>query len=72
MSIGSNVQRFPDFTLYDHGFTFLLHPHTETARNWIAEHISEDAYLFGNAVVIEHRFMADIVKGIQMDGLEVR
>ena len=72
MSIGSNVQRFPDFTLYNHGSIFLLHPHTELARTWIAEHISEDAYLFGNAVVIEHRFIADIVTGIQMDGLEVR
>ena len=72
MSIGSNVQRFPDFTQYNHGSIFLQYPHTELARNWIAGHISEDAYLFGNAVVIEHRFIADIVTGIQMDGLEVR
>lgn len=72
MFTNSNVQPFPDFTLYDHGSIFLLRPHTETARNWIAVHISEDAYMFGDAVVIEHRFIADIVKRIQMDGLGVR
>lgn len=50
---------------------FLLHPFTEAARNWVAEHIPDDAQLFGEAVVIEHRYIGDIVRGIVADGLEV-
>lgn len=68
----SNIQAFPDFSVYNHGTIFLLRPHTERARNWISEHISDEAYAFGHAVAIEHRFITEIVNGIRADRLEVR
>jgi hypothetical protein len=67
-----NIRAFPDFSVHNHGTIFLLRPHTERARNWISEHIPHDAHAFGEAVVVEHRFIADIVNGIRTDGLEVR
>lgn len=61
-----------DFTVQNEHSIFLLHPHTEAARTWIAEHIPVDAMMWGNAIVVEHRYISDIVDGIKSDGLEVR
>jgi hypothetical protein len=60
-----------DFTVQNEGSIFLLHSHTQSANDWISEHIPDDAQFFGNAVAVEHRYIADIVAGIQSDGLEV-
>jgi hypothetical protein len=62
----------PDFAVEDHFSIFLLRPLTPAAESWIHEHIPEDAQYFGNSVVVEHRYIADIVAGIQDDGLVVR
>ena len=61
----------PDFEVENHFTIFLLRPLTPAAESWIDEHISEDARYFGSAVVVEHRYIADIVQGIQDDGLAV-
>jgi hypothetical protein len=47
----------------------LLLPITEAATEWADEHLPEDAMHFGNAVVVEHRFIRDIVDGFTDDGL---
>lgn len=65
------AKQVPDFTVQNEGSIFLLHPLTPAANAWIEEHIPEDAQYFGNAVVVEHRYIADIVGGIQRDGLTV-
>ncbi len=62
----------PDFFLADHGTIFLLQPITGRALTWVREHLPPDSPRFGAAVVVEHRFIADIVGGIRDDGLEVR
>jgi len=61
----------PDFYVQDGGSIFLLQPLTEAARAWVSEHIPEDAQYFGSAVVVEHRYIGNIVAGIQNDGLTV-
>ena len=61
-----------DFTVTSHGSIFLLQPHTAAALGWVAEHLPSEALTMGDAVVVEHRFIADIVIGIQADGLGVR
>lgn len=61
-----------DFSVQNEFTIFLLHPLTAAAREWIAEHISDDAQRFGDAVVVEHRYIGDIIDGIKGDGLEVR
>ena len=60
-----------DFSVENHGSIFLLRPISPAAFEWIKEHIPDDAQYFGNAVVVEHRYIEDIVDGIQNDGLEV-
>ena len=61
----------PDFSVENHFTIFLLRPLTPAAESWIDEHIPEDAQHFGNAVVVEHRYISDIVEGICNDGLAV-
>lgn len=58
-----------DFHIEDHGTVVLLRPVTEEAEAWIVEHISHETARFGNAVVVEHRYIVDIVRGIIKDGL---
>jgi hypothetical protein len=62
-----------DFLVEDHGSIFLLSPQTDPARIWIDEHINREGFQpYWPVVVIEHRYVSDIVAGIQNDGLEVR
>jgi hypothetical protein len=63
----------PDFVVENHGSIFLLRPQNESAIAWIDEHIgSENAYQpYFPTIVVEHRFIADIVAGILSDGLAV-
>jgi hypothetical protein len=60
-----------DFRCENHGSLFLLFPCTESAHSWIEEHLPTVAQWFGNAVVIEHRYVWAILEGIQNDGLAV-
>jgi hypothetical protein len=62
----------PDFFVENHGTIFLLQPLTPVANSWIQENLPEDRLAFGGAVVVEHRYITDIVRGAMADGLEVR
>jgi hypothetical protein len=59
----------PDFSVENHGSIFLLRPLSPLGFDWIDQHIPEDAQHFGNAVVVEHRYIGDIAEGILADGL---
>jgi hypothetical protein len=62
-----------DFTVQNEGTIFLLYAQTDAARAWVNEHLPADRQTWGgNGTVVEHRYIADIVAGIQRDGLEVR
>lgn len=60
-----------DLSVENHGSIFLLRANTDAGRAWVAEHIPDDAQVFGGATVVEHRFIADIAAGAIDDGLEV-
>jgi hypothetical protein len=60
-----------DFTVRNEGTIFLLRPLTPQARFWIADNLPEDAMTFGGAIVIEHRYISDIIDGIIRDGLTI-
>jgi hypothetical protein len=64
----------PDFAVENHGSIFLIKPLTPSATSWIEEHIGQDnGYQpYFPTVVVEHRYIADIVAGIQNDGLAVQ
>ena len=63
----------PDFLVENHGSIFLLRPQTSAATSWVNENIGEsNGYQpYWPSVVVEHRYIADIVQGIQNDGLAV-
>jgi hypothetical protein len=64
----------PDISIENHGSIFLVRPLTPLGISWIENHIGRDngyqPYYPG--VVIEHRYIADIVAGLQNDGLVIR
>ena len=63
-----------DFLVEDHGSIFLLKPQTPIATSWIEDHIGrENGYQpYFPTVVVEHRYIDDIVAGIANDGLVCR
>jgi hypothetical protein len=69
--VASGTSPTPDFRVENHGTLFLLRPLTPAAGSWVKENLPEDRLTFGHAVVVEHRYIADIVHGAQADGLEV-
>lgn len=67
------AKRRADFYVENHGTIYLLFPVTKAGKEWIRENgIEATAQFFGPSVVVEHRYIANIVCGIRADGLEVR
>jgi hypothetical protein len=65
----------PDFKLENHGSPFLLRPLNSAAKDWMSEHLPTDnpeTQFWGDAIVIEPRYVAPIVDGIIGDGLVLR
>ena len=60
-----------DVTINNQGTIVLLTPCTEQAQGWIDEHIPKDAMYFGNGLVVEPRYVEDIIHGMIQDGLEL-
>ena len=64
----------PDFIVENHGSIFLLKPLTPNALSWVEEHIGQHNGFqpnYPHSIVVEHRYISDIVEGIQNDGLAV-
>jgi len=60
-----------DFLFVDHGSLCILTPRTPETSEWVEQHISPDALYWGGGVVIEPRYVAAILEGLQADGLTV-
>jgi len=61
-----------DFSVDNHGSIIILTPLTDLAEDWVAEHISQDALAWGSkGVVVEPRYIGDIVSGIVDAGFSV-
>ena len=61
-----------DVRVVNNGSIVLFHLNTSEASNWVEENVSKEAQYFGNALVVEPRYVADLVAGMRHDGLEVR
>ncbi len=74
MKIVRTPQVQVDFLVENHGSIFLLKPRTPSATSWVELHIgSENGYQpYWPTVVVEHRYIDDIVAGIESDGLAVQ
>jgi hypothetical protein len=68
----SNVPQ--DFTVENHGSIFLLRPLNYSGREWIKENIgAENGYQpYFPTIVVEPRYLEDIIAGIKRDGLVAR
>jgi hypothetical protein len=64
-----------DFRLENHSCLFLLPPLNPVAQNWMNENLPVDepeTQFWGDAIIIEPRYVAPIVDGIIGDGLVLR
>ena len=62
-----------DIVVENHGSIFLLRPLSRPGREWIDQNIGQDNGFqpYWPTVVVEPRYIADIVNGIQADDLRV-
>jgi hypothetical protein len=71
-----NIAQVNDFAIDLHGSIAMLWPQNEAGLDWIRENICDDHIRWGGgeyaAVVIEHRYIGDIVNGIHDDGLTIK
>jgi len=63
-----------DFAIENHGSIFLLKPYTKAAKAWVNENIGQDnGYQpMWPTVVLEVRYVDNVLQGIANDGLAVR
>lgn len=61
----------PDFSLRSDDSIALLFPSSDPAHMWISENLDADVMVWGSAVVIEHRYVEAVIRGIVGDGLTV-
>lgn len=54
------------FTVENHGSLFLVRPLTDDVEAWLGEHT--DGMWFGRALVVEPRYVMDIVEGLLAEG----
>lgn len=64
--------RTPDFLLEGQGTIYVLFPQNPAAEEWVFQNLPSDAQRWAGGIVIEHRYVGDIVFGIQNEGLVVR
>lgn len=58
-----------DYAVADHGSICLLIGISDAALAWFDEHLPEDRTTFGSGVVVEPRYVEDIIAGMAEDGL---
>lgn len=64
-------ERHLDVEVENHFTIYLVRPVTDEARGWLEDHLTEDVTYWGDAVVCEHRFVWNLVHGMEQDGLVV-
>ena len=60
-----------DFQVVNHGTLYLLIPNTPRAKQWVTDKLPQDHMKYDDASVIEHRYIGDIIDGIQADDLDI-
>ena len=61
-----------DFWVLVHGTIGLVRPLTRGAKEWIREHVPHQSQWFGLALVLEHRYIAELLNHMVEDGLQLR
>jgi len=60
-----------DFRVVQYGTVYLLYPNTLRAKQWVKENLSQDHMQYAGVVIVEYRFISDILHGIQADELDI-
>ena len=60
-----------DVTVSGSGTIYLLHLQTLAAFAWVEDHVVGERQFLGDALAVEHRYVADIVAGMLEGGLEL-
>ena len=58
-----------DFGVQDEGTICILNLYSQAAKDWAEEHLPEDRMTWCGGVVVEHRYISDIVDGMLAEGL---
>jgi hypothetical protein len=61
-----------DFLVLVHGTIGLVRPLTRGASEWINKHVPSQSQWFGPALLLEHRYIAELLDRMVEDGLRVR
>ena len=69
--MSNTLQARPDVSISGGGTVYLFHLHSPVAREWVEEFVAEERQFFGDALVVEHRFVGDLASAIAADGLSV-
>ena len=59
----------PDVVVNNVGTLYTFCPLTLRAKEWIDEHVQDDAQWFGHALIVEHRYAWGLAQGMKDDGL---
>lgn len=62
-----------DITVDCCGTIYLLRGVSDAGKEWIEENVTqnEETQYWNGAIVVEHRFIADIIEGARQDGLTI-
>jgi hypothetical protein len=75
MARPKQAERAVDFTVQDDGTICILYPHTPAAKAWVDKNLivnSDETESWGGGIVIEPRYLLNIINDIRQIGLEVR
>lgn len=62
------IQMEPDFAVENHGSIFLVRPINPEVKNWLVENVSGENQWFGGAMVVEPRYVDNLVDGLESSG----
>lgn len=60
-----------DAEVYNHGSICLVKPRTPAARTWLTENVSESSLWWAGGLVVEPRYLDDLVEAMRGDGLVI-
>jgi len=61
-----------DIAVAHHGSLVLLQPLNDNAAEWLRGHVSQEARWYVTALVVEPRYVGQIIRGAMVDGLLVQ
>jgi len=65
------MTRYIDLEFQNHGSLFVVVPFTEAGKDWLDENVGRDALTWGRGIVVEPRYVEDILVGAEDAGLRV-